>query len=54
VDYFWGITVTARVNELIQAGWVPAYEPGPDGRTPDFKVTLTDLGEKVLEAGRVR
>jgi hypothetical protein len=49
VDYFWGATVTARVNELIQAGWVPAYEPGPDGRTPDFRVTLTDLGEKVLE-----
>jgi hypothetical protein len=31
---------------------VPEYEPGPGGRTPDFKVELTDLGEKVLkEAG---
>jgi hypothetical protein len=52
VDYFWDFTVTARVNELIRAGWVPEYEPGPGGRTPDFKVTLTDLGEKVLAAGR--
>jgi hypothetical protein len=52
VDYFWDSTVTARVNELIRAGWVPEYEPGPGGRTPDFKVKLTDLGEKVLEAGR--
>jgi hypothetical protein len=58
VDYFWvygqtnGSTVTAKVNELIRAGWVPKYEPGPGGRTPDFKVKLTDLGQKVLkEAG---
>jgi hypothetical protein len=52
VDYFSDFTVTARVNELIRAGWVPEYEPGPGGRTPDFKVRLTDLGEKVLAAGR--
>jgi hypothetical protein len=50
VDYFWGITVTARVNELIRAGWVPEYEPGPGGRTPDFKVELTDLGREILKA----
>jgi hypothetical protein len=42
VDYFWDFTVTARVNELIRAGWVPEYEPGPGGRTPDFKVKLTE------------
>jgi hypothetical protein len=52
VDYFWDFTVTARVNELIRAGWVPEYEPGPGGRTPDFKVKLTEAGEKVLAAGR--
>jgi hypothetical protein len=59
VDYFWcsgpgqrGETVTAKVNEMIRAEWVPEYEPGPGGRTPDFKVKLTDLGEKVLAASR--
>jgi hypothetical protein len=35
VDYFSDFTVTAKVNELIRAGWVPEYEPGPGGRTPD-------------------
>lgn len=50
VDYFWGITVTARVNEMIRAGWVT---PPPGGeRRPDFKPELTEAGRKVLEASR--
>jgi hypothetical protein len=51
VDYFWEFTVTARVNEMIHAGWVPEYEPGPGGRTPDFKVGLTEKGWLVWAVG---
>jgi hypothetical protein len=58
VEYFWddepghSVRVTKQVEDFIRAGWVPEYKPEPGGRTPDFKVKLSDLGEKVLEAGR--
>lgn len=60
VDYSWTydrgrgvLTVTARVNEVMAAGWACKGKKRDEGSpTSDFHVELTEEGRKVLEAGR--
>jgi hypothetical protein len=52
VDYFWGLHRDGQGQRADPCGLGARIRAGAGGRTPDFKVTLTDLGEKVLAAGR--